>query len=77
MEKLLRAFASEQLQVEEITEIRSPKRIRLLEESDKLHTELSLFDRKEKYENLSLDFLGYTFRPRHVKNRYGKFFTSC
>jgi len=32
-------------------------------------------DRKGKYENISFDFLGYTFRPRHAKNKYGKYFT--
>lgn len=40
MERFLRAFASEQLQVIEVTETRSPKRKRLLDESYKLHTEL-------------------------------------
>lgn len=33
-------------------------------------------DRKENYENISFDFLGYTFRPRYAKNKYGKYFTS-
>ncbi len=33
-------------------------------------------DRPEKHENTSFDFLGYTFRPRMVRNRYGKFFVS-
>jgi RNA-directed DNA polymerase len=33
-------------------------------------------DRKENYPNISFDFLGYTFRPRHSKNKYGKFFTN-
>lgn len=40
MERFLRAFASEQLQVEEVTETRSLKQKRLLAESDKLHAEL-------------------------------------
>lgn len=31
-------------------------------------------DRKEDYENISFDFLGYTFRPRRSKNRWGKYF---
>lgn len=31
-------------------------------------------DRKGKHEHTSFDFLGYTFRPRYSKNRYGKFF---
>ena len=33
-------------------------------------------DRRGDYENTSFDFLGYTFRPRYAKNKYGKFFTS-
>ena len=33
-------------------------------------------DRKQNYENISFDFLGYTFRPRGAKNKYGKYFTS-
>lgn len=33
-------------------------------------------DRKSNYENISFDFLGYTFKPRHAKNKYGKYFTS-
>jgi group II intron reverse transcriptase/maturase len=33
-------------------------------------------DRKGDFENTSFDFLGYTFRPRHAKNKYGKYFTS-
>lgn len=31
-------------------------------------------DRKGNHEYTSFDFLGYTFRPRHAKNKYGKFF---
>ncbi len=31
-------------------------------------------DRKEEYPVTSFDFLGYTFRPRRSKNRYGKYF---
>ncbi|MFB5089334.1 group II intron reverse transcriptase/maturase [Psychrobacillus sp. PGGUH221] len=31
-------------------------------------------DRKEEHENISFDFLGYTFRPRRSKNRWGKHF---
>lgn len=30
-------------------------------------------DRKGNHEYTSFDFLGYTFRPRHAKNKYGKF----
>lgn len=33
-------------------------------------------DRKEDYVNTTFDFLGYTFKPRGAKNRYGKYFTS-
>lgn len=33
-------------------------------------------DRKGNHEYTTFDFLGYTFRPRHAKNRYGKFFTN-
>lgn len=33
-------------------------------------------DRQLKYPTISFDFLGYTFRPRHSKNKYGKFFTN-
>ena len=33
-------------------------------------------DRKGNYGNTSFDFLGYTFRPRGAKNKYGKYFTS-
>ncbi len=31
-------------------------------------------DRREEYAVTSFDFLGYTFRPRRSKNRWGKFF---
>lgn len=31
-------------------------------------------DRRGTYPNEKFDFLGYTFRPRRSKNRYGKFF---
>ena len=33
-------------------------------------------DRTGNHEYTSFDFLGYTFRPRHAKNKYGKFFTN-
>jgi RNA-directed DNA polymerase len=33
-------------------------------------------DRIGNYSNISFDFLGYTFKPRHAKNKYGKFFTN-
>ena len=31
-------------------------------------------DRRGNYPDTSFDFLGYTFRPRRSKNKYGKFF---
>jgi RNA-directed DNA polymerase len=31
-------------------------------------------DRKEDHPEIKFDFLGYTFRPRRSKNRFGKFF---
>jgi group II intron reverse transcriptase/maturase len=33
-------------------------------------------DRKEDFDLIKFDFLGYTFRPRRAKNRYGKYFVS-
>ncbi len=33
-------------------------------------------DRQGEYENISFDFLGYTFRPRGAKNKHGRIFTS-
>src|SRR5665647_290289 len=33
-------------------------------------------DRKGDYSNISFDFLGYTFKPRGAKSKYGKYFTS-
>lgn len=33
-------------------------------------------DRKGEYENIAFDFLGYTFRPRLSKNRWGKYFVN-
>lgn len=33
-------------------------------------------DRKGGYENISFNFLGYTFKPRSAKNKYGIYFTS-
>ncbi len=33
-------------------------------------------DRPKAFENVSFDFLGYTFQPRRAKNRWGKFFVS-
>lgn len=31
---------------------------------------------QEEHENISFDFLGYTFRPRLSKNRWGKYFVN-
>ena len=33
-------------------------------------------DRPGDYENITFDFLGYTFQPRRAKNRWGKYFVS-
>ncbi|MDF2789912.1 MAG: RNA-directed polymerase [Neobacillus sp.] len=33
-------------------------------------------DRKEEHDNIAFDFLGYTFRPRLSKNRWGKHFVN-
>ncbi len=33
-------------------------------------------DRRGKHEHIKFDFLGYTFRPRRAKNRWGKHFVS-
>jgi RNA-directed DNA polymerase len=33
-------------------------------------------DRKGPYGETSFDFLGYTFRPRRAKNKYGKYFVN-
>ena len=33
-------------------------------------------DRREHYSNEQFDFLGYTFRPRRSKNRWGKYFVN-
>jgi len=33
-------------------------------------------DRPGKHEHIKFDFLGYTFRPRRAKNRWGKYFVS-
>ena len=33
-------------------------------------------DRKGQHAHIQFDFLGYTFRPRRAKNRWGKFFVS-
>ena len=33
-------------------------------------------DRRGTHDHISFDFLGYTFRPRRAKNRWGKYFVS-
>ncbi len=33
-------------------------------------------DRRGNYSNVKFDFLGYTFRPRQAKNRWGKLFVN-
>ena len=33
-------------------------------------------DRRGKHEHIKFDFLGYTFRPRRARNRWGKYFVS-
>jgi group II intron reverse transcriptase/maturase len=33
-------------------------------------------DRREEYEHVAFDFLGYTFQPRRAKNRWGRYFVS-
>lgn len=33
-------------------------------------------DRRWDYANTSFDFLGYTFRPRRAKNKWGKYFVN-
>ena len=57
-------------------------RLRLRECGLELHPEKTKIvyckdeDRKGSYENQSFDFLGYTFRPRPSKNKYGKMFVN-
>lgn len=52
MERFLRAFAGDQLQVIEVTETRSPKRQKLIDESYRLHNELEQKLDNEKKEML-------------------------
>ena len=33
-------------------------------------------DRKGGYEQVTFDFLGYTFQPRRARNRWGRYFVS-
>jgi group II intron reverse transcriptase/maturase len=33
-------------------------------------------DRRAEHENISFDFLGFTFQPRRAKNRWGRYFVS-
>lgn len=52
MDRLLRAFADEQLQIIEVTETRSPKRKKLIDEGYRLHKELAEKLNKEDKELL-------------------------
>ena len=61
-------------------EVRAAIAVRLKECRLELHPEKTKIvyckddDRQRKYPNEKFDFLGYTFRPRRSKNRYGKYF---
>jgi RNA-directed DNA polymerase len=64
----------------EAQEIRAAIAARLQECQLELHPEKTKIvyckddDRRGNYPNEKFDFLGYTFRPRRSKNRFGKFF---
>ena len=64
----------------EAQEVRAAIAARLQECQLELHPEKTKIvyckddDRRGNYPNEKFDFLGYTFRPRRSKNRYGKFF---
>ncbi|MCH7686823.1 MAG: group II intron reverse transcriptase/maturase, partial [Planctomycetes bacterium] len=57
-------------------------RLRLLECGLELHPEKTKIvycqdsDRRGSHDHIQFDFLGYTFRPRRAKNRWGKMFIS-
>jgi RNA-directed DNA polymerase len=65
---------------EEAQEIRAAIAVRLKECGLELHPEKTKIvyckdeDRRRRYEQEKFDFLGYTFRPRRSKNRFGKYF---
>ena len=64
----------------EAQEVRAAIAARLQECGLELHPEKTKIvyckdeDRRRAYPNEKFDFLGYTFRPRRSKNRWGKFF---
>jgi RNA-directed DNA polymerase len=61
-------------------EVRAAIAARLKECGLELHPEKTKIvyckddDRRSRYPNEKFDFLGYTFRPRRSKNRFGKYF---
>lgn len=67
---------------EEADTLLAALRTRFLECGLELHPEKTRIiyckddDRKGRHPEIKFDFLGYTFRPRRSKNRYGKFFIS-
>jgi RNA-directed DNA polymerase len=67
---------------EQATEVLEAIRVRLKECGLELHPEKTRIvyckdaDRKGSHEYEKFDFLGFTFRPRMSKSRYGKFFTN-
>ena len=73
------AHCSSRRQAEEVLEA---IKVRLKECGLELHPEKTKIvyckddDRKGSYKNESFDFLGYTFRPRLSKNKWGKLFVS-
>ena len=66
----------------EAQEVRAAIAARLQECGLELHPEKTRIvyckddDRRGTYSNEKFDFLGYTFRPRRSKNRFGKFFVN-
>ena len=64
----------------EAQEVRAAIAARLRECGLELHPEKTKVvyckddDRRRTYPNEKFDFLGYTFRPRRSKNRFGKYF---
>ncbi len=64
----------------EVLRLRKVLEVRFKECGLELHPEKSMIvyckddDRRKVYPNTSFDFLGYTFRPRRSKNRWGKYF---
>lgn len=66
----------------EAEQLREKLKMRFAECGLELHPEKTRMvyckddDRQEDYSTTKFDFLGYTFRPRRAKNRYGKYFVS-